>query len=333
MEQTGASSQFYDKFNIRYNISHIMKTIWNHPAHRQKLREESMNSDIFTRFVNMLMSDVTYLMDESLSKLTEIHQIQLEMNDQAAWEAQTSQYRQEREGNLPSLERQAQSYVALGKETVHMLKYMTAEVIQPFLVSEIVDRLAAMLDYNLVQLVGPKCTELKVANPEKYHFEPRKLLSEIIDVYLNLNSEKFVEAVARDGRSYKKEYFSKAASILQKHGLKQADDIHALEKFINRVEIAIQSGADEEEELGEVPDEFLDPIFFTLMEDPVLLPTSGVIVDRGTIRTHLLGDTRDPFNRTPLSMDMVQPGKEFSLFYTHISLINNIPSIFLKNSC
>lgn len=45
------------------------------------------------------------------------------------------------------------------------------------------------------------------------------------------------------------------------------------------------------------------------MEDPVLLPTSGVIVDRGTIRAHLLGDTRDPFNRTPLSMDMVEPGK------------------------
>lgn len=41
VEQTGTSSQFYDKFNIRYNISHIMKTIWGHPAHRAKLREES----------------------------------------------------------------------------------------------------------------------------------------------------------------------------------------------------------------------------------------------------------------------------------------------------
>lgn len=37
----------------------------------------------------MLMSDVTYLMDESLSKLTEIHQIQLEMKDQVSWQAQT----------------------------------------------------------------------------------------------------------------------------------------------------------------------------------------------------------------------------------------------------
>lgn len=186
---------------------------------------------------------------------------------------------------------------------------MTSEVIEPFLVNEIVDRLAAMLDYNLVQLVGPKCTELKVKNPEKYHFQPRKLLSEIIDVYLHLNSDTFVEAVARDGRSYKKEYFSRAASILQKHGLKSLDDIHALERFVTRVELAVQTGIEEEEEMGEAPEEFLDPIFFSLMEDPVLLPTSSVIVDRSTIRAHLLGDTRDPFNRMPLSMDMVQPGR------------------------
>lgn len=60
------------------------------------------------------------------------------------------------------MERQAQSYVALGNETVHMLQYLTAEVVEPFMVNEVVDRLAAMLDYNLAQLVGPKCTELKV---------------------------------------------------------------------------------------------------------------------------------------------------------------------------
>lgn len=37
----------------------------------------------------MLMSDVTYLLDESLSKLSEIHQIQTEMDNQAEWEAQS----------------------------------------------------------------------------------------------------------------------------------------------------------------------------------------------------------------------------------------------------
>jgi hypothetical protein len=58
------------------------------------------------------------------------------------------------------------------------------------------------------------------------------------------------------------------------------------------------------------------------MEDPVLLPTSSVIVDRSTIRAHLLGDTRDPFNRMPLSMDMVEPGKIIST--RNLILINII---------
>ncbi|KAI7846737.1 putative ubiquitin conjugation factor E4 [Circinella umbellata] len=137
------------------------------------------------------------------------------------------------------------------------------------MVSEVVDRLAAMLDYNLAQLVGPKCQELKVKNREKYHFQPRVLLSEIIDIYLHLNCPAFVEAVARD-----------AASILIKQRLKHADDVHALETFVNKVEEAIQCGVEEEEELGDVPDEFLDPILSSVMEDPVLLPTSGTIVDR-----------------------------------------------------
>ena len=41
-------------------------------------------------------------------------------------------------------------------------KYMTTEIKEPFLRPEIVDRLTGMLTYNLAQLVGPKCTELKV---------------------------------------------------------------------------------------------------------------------------------------------------------------------------
>jgi ubiquitin conjugation factor E4 B len=46
------------------------------------------DQELFTRFINMLMSDITYLMDESLSKLTEIHQTQSEMENESSWQAQ-----------------------------------------------------------------------------------------------------------------------------------------------------------------------------------------------------------------------------------------------------
>ncbi|CAJ0762983.1 24042_t:CDS:10 [Entrophospora sp. SA101] len=311
VEQTGAHTQFYDKFNIRYNISQIFKTIWKNNLHKEKLKEESRKTESFVRFVNLLMNDATFLLDESLKKLIEIHEIQIEMDNKEQWDSQPQNRRQEREALLKSLERQATSYMGLGNETVHMLKYMTSEVVEPFLTPEIVDRLAAMLDYNIVCLVGPRCIDLKVKDPDKYRFQPKKLLSRILTVFLNLcKHSEFIYAVARDGRSYKKEMFSKAAGIMNKFGMKSDTDIKKLEKFVNEVEEVIREEAADEKELGDIPDEFMDPIMCQIMKDPVTLPESKQIVDRSTITTHLLSDPTDPFNRRPLKIEQVIPNTE-----------------------
>ena len=45
----------------------------------------------------------------------------------------------------------------------------------------------------------------------------------------------------------------------------------------------------------------------TLMEDPVILPSSRVTIDRGTIKTHLLSNPMDPFNRSLLKIEDVIP--------------------------
>ncbi|CAG8606478.1 30901_t:CDS:10, partial [Racocetra persica] len=311
VEQTGVHTQFYDKFNIRYNISQIFKEIWGNHIHKEKLKEESRNIDSFVRFANLLMNDVTFLLDESLRKLAEIHSIQNEMDNREEWESKPQQYRQERESTLRADERSATSYMSLGNETVNMLVYMTSEVADPFLTPQMVERLAAMLDYNLKSLVGPKCTELKVRNPETYSFKPKDLLSQLVNIYLNLCKHKeFIQAVARDRRSYDRTYFSKAASILLKFGLNSEKNVSVLEKFVNEVEKTIKLEIEGEEELGDVPEEFLDPVLFSIMEDPVILPGSRVSVDRSTITTHLLSDSTDPFNRMPLTIDQVIPNTE-----------------------
>ncbi|KAK9356525.1 ubiquitin elongating factor core-domain-containing protein [Lipomyces doorenjongii] len=311
IEQTGASSQFYDKFNIRYYISQIVKCIWENPIYREKLEQESkVDVDFFVRFVALLLNDVTYLLDESLSKLADIHKLQSELSEKSAT-ALSQQERTEREQSLSASERQATSYMSLANETVSILKLFTKAVPAAFVTPEIVDRLAAMLDYNLDALVGPKCTGLKVKDPKKYHFNPRELLSDIADVYLNLSSESaFILAVARDGRSYRREIFVRASSILGKYAFKSSKDIDALTKFADTVEQTKLAEEQGEEELGEIPDEFLDPLMYTLMEDPVILPGSRVSIDRATIKSHLLSDATDPFNRMPLKLEDVIPNTE-----------------------
>uniref|UniRef100_A0A1B0D2V6 Ubiquitin conjugation factor E4 B n=1 Tax=Phlebotomus papatasi TaxID=29031 RepID=A0A1B0D2V6_PHLPP len=64
-----------------------------------------------------------------------------------------------------------------------------------------------------------------------------------------------------------------------------------------------------EDEFADAPDEFKDPLMDTLMSDPVILP-SGAIMDRSIITRHLLNSSTDPFNRQPLTEDMLQSATE-----------------------
>jgi len=41
----------------------------------------------------------------------------------------------------------------------------------------------------------------------------------------------------------------------------------------------------------------------TLMDDPVELPSSKTVIDRLTIKRHLMNDPHDPFNRAPLTLE------------------------------
>jgi ubiquitin conjugation factor E4 B len=217
-----------------------------------------------------MINDVTYLMDESLSDLHQIHRLQTEMADTAAWEAQTREYRQEREKSLRQLERMASGYCDLARANVELLRIFTAETKAPFMLPEIVDKLAAMLDYNLDALAGPRVQDLRVKNREKYRFDMRRLVSDFLQVFLNLaDQEEFVRAVANDGRSYRRELFERAMGICHRMGIKTPQEIEQLRLFVDAVE-AMKLTIEAEEDWGEIPEEFTgaqirQPVFICLL--------------------------------------------------------------------
>lgn len=156
-------------------------------------------------------------------------------------------------------------------------------------------------------MAGPQCRELKVKDPEKYNFRPRELLTRLAQTYSNmLDQTEFIKAVGTDGRSFKPAVLKRASSLTGSSGL-----IKLLEKVSA---LAIGSGKEKEEEDGtatvDVPEEYLDQLMFTVMEDPVLLPSSKTILDRSTIIAHLLNSATDPFNRSPLQIDELIPQPE-----------------------
>ena len=308
-EFMGGHGQFFDKFNVRYEIFQIIKCIWPNHIYREKLlREAKVNIEFFVRFVNLLLNDVTFVLDESFTSFHTIYDLTNEL--ERAGTTLNEEQRGEKEEALQSAKDKAKSYMQLTNETVDMVKLFTKALSDAFTMPEIVQRLADMLDYNLDAMVGPKSSSLKVPNLQEYNFNPKALLSEIVDVYLNLrNKDNFILAVARDGRSYKPTNFAQTARIMRDRSLKGPEDIKTWNLLVERIAQAKRDDDEAEAELGDIPDEFLDPLMYTLMEDPVILPVSKTIMDRSTIRSHLLSDPHDPFNRVPLVIEDVLPGK------------------------
>ncbi|XP_072035141.1 ubiquitin conjugation factor E4 B-like [Amphiura filiformis] len=309
VEQTGASSEFYDKFSIRYHISIIFKSLWQIPMHRDAVMKASGVGGEFVRFINMLMNDTTFLLDESIGCLRRIHEVQQAMNNKDNWNSLSQEDMQSRTRQLNTDERQCRSYLTLANETLDMFNYLAQLTKTPFLRPELCDRLAAMLNFNLQQLCGPKCNDLKVENREKYGFEPRKMLDQLTSIYINLDSEELAQSIGNDERSFNRELFRNAETIMRSNAIKTQSEIGQFVALADKShQISMRKRA-QDLDLDDAPDEFKDPLMATLMRDPVVLP-SGHVMDRAIIDRHLLNSQTDPFNRQALTSDMLEPAPE-----------------------
>lgn len=313
VEHTGSHNQFFDKFSIRWHLTQVVECMWHLPDYRASVRAEALSARRFIQFVNMLLNDANFLLGEIISDLTELRQIQRAMERREEWEALSVEERREKEKKLHDLESQVRSYIDLGNASINMMLFMTEDsaVRSVFVLPEMVSRVAEMLNFFLSQLTGPKCAELSVRDREKYGWEPRRLLKQIVGTYLHFaDDEAFVAAVAHDGRSFSDQLFRNALRVLARRGLLPAAEISRFAALGVAAQEVVDADAALGEDLGDVPDDFQDPLVYELMKDPVILPTSGMVMDRANIVRHLLSDRTDPFNRKMLTEDMLQPAVE-----------------------
>ncbi|XP_027152767.1 probable ubiquitin conjugation factor E4 [Coffea eugenioides] len=329
IEFTGSHTQFYDKFNIRHNIAELLEYLWQVPSHRNAWRQIAKEEEkgVYLNYLNFLINDSIYLLDESLNKILELKELEAEMSNTVEWERRPAQERQERTRQFHSQENIIRIDMKLANEDVSMLAFTSEQITAPFLLPEMVERVASMLNYFLLQLVGPQRKSLTLKDPEKYEFRPKQLLKQIVNIYVNLargdKQKIFPAAITQDGRSYNEQLFSAAADVLRRIG----EDARTIQEFIDlgaKAKAAAAEAMDAEAALGEIPDDFLDPIQYTLMRDPVILPSSKITVDRPVIQRHLLSDNTDPFNRSHLTADMLIPDTELKARIEEFVLSNKL---------
>ncbi|XP_062894645.1 ubiquitin conjugation factor E4 A isoform X2 [Mobula hypostoma] len=318
IEFTGDPHQFEQKFNYRRPMYPILKYMWGYDNYRQSIKNladyafdnlEAMNPPLFLRFLNLLINDAIFLLDEAIQYLSKIKIQQIE-KDRGEWNNLPPEARREKEGNLQMFGQLARFHNIMSNETIGTLAFLTSEIKALCVHPILAERIISMLNYFLQHLVGPKMGALKVKDFSEFDFKPQQLVSDICTIYLNLGAkDDFCATVPKDGRSYSPMLFAQTVRVLKKIN-KPGNMIMAFSELADKVKSLADLQQQEEEIFVDAPDEFLDPIMSTLMTDPVLLPSSRVTVDRSTIARHLLSDQTDPFNRSPLTMDQIKPNSE-----------------------
>lgn len=312
VEKTG----YYDKLSNRRCIMIVLKHLWTLPTHRSAFRgivnsydddassetatansssdgSIDISKNYFIRFANGMMNEANSLVSTTMEKLAEIRKGQLHMAS-VEWHQLTEEARNEFKEKHDANERECRGCAGLCLETINMLNYLTSdEVIRgPFLENEsILTRFIDTLLSVLFKLVGPKSLEIKVDNMDSYNFQPKVMLKEIAMALLNFaDIPQFQEAVGTNSFYKNEEEFRKAIATIHKLRLLQPSEEYKLQQLVE----AVGKMKDFIEALkaleSEAPDEFLDPLVFSLMKDPVLLPTSNLITDRSTIAQQLLNN-------------------------------------------
>eukprot|EP00727_Mastigamoeba_balamuthi_P005555 m51a1_g1619 hypothetical protein (1130) ;mRNA; r:224458-228807 len=311
VEHTGSHTQFYDKFWWRSDVQTILEYVRPLANYRASFAETVLNK-AFTKFAIVVVNDTNFLLDEVVQRLETITAIEEERQDTQHWASLNPEVVQDKLGKLAEAEANARSFSSSATASISLLHRLATEDTAPVLIHEDVRRpVAEMLDYFFTHLAGAGSEALRRSKPERFSFDMRTLLKQIVGIYVALgalpDSEPFIEQIAQDGRCFKPEAFEEAVSWAQESAVVSADEAAELRQVIARATKIKSSDEVLEEMLGDIPDEFVDPLMGQLMTDPVLLSTSQMIVDRSTIARHLMTNNLDPFSRTPLTIDQVKP--------------------------
>ena len=140
---------------------------------------------------------------------------------------------------------------------------------------------------------------LDISNPQEIEWDKYRFFSIVASSIALCTSDEFVHNFVSNERYFSDDLLDGAVEMLYTRGVARTI-ISEFEEFV------VLAKAEEERlnnlaiDYDDAPSEFLDPVMFTLMEDPVRLPHGGSVVDRTTYEQLLLSTRKDPYTQTPI---------------------------------
>jgi len=119
----------------------------------------------------------------------------------------------------------------------------------------------------------------------------------------NKNKDLFIKNMSKDTRSFNKNNYTYILNELYNNEKLNYDNYNILTNLISKIDNL--NKIELKKNLDDIPYELCDPISNELFEEPVILPTSNIIIELSSIKRHLLNNNNDPFNRKELFLEQI----------------------------
>ena len=213
-------------------------------------------------------------------------------------------------------------YMNLANESVALLKFTCSHTPDAFMHELILPRVAVLVSVYLDRLAHGGELRVKGNLRVDYNFNAALLHTSVVAVFNKLceqeeRKESFLDAIVEDEAHFRRSSYEKGIRILRRRALMAASEVDAFERALVVLVRKLEEKKNVEMMLGEIPNEYLDPIMQTLMTDPVILGVNSnekdrnrYVMDRKVIERHLMNNPNNPFNREPLSKGDLIPDVE-----------------------
>ena len=146
---------------------------------------------------------------------------------------------------------------------------------------------------------------IEIQNNNEIYYLHEILINKIIFYNLLDKYQEYILYMKNNSLYFNNDLFKNISLNIKKYSKKNKniiliDNFIILLEKINNTELL-----ENKKDYKNIPDEFLDPIYNTIIENPVILPSSKKIMDYDIIKQHLLYGNFDPFNRDILTIDMI----------------------------
>lgn len=308
------------KFFHYFNKNEVCSQALTKIASEARDYDNSKELPLFLRFQTDLLQDVNKFIDEGLQALKSIREIE----DWIPTQQESDEDRSARQKQKDQHTGMARWCLPNAKLCLDLIRKLTVNSkMVPVFIQGKIDRLqiVAMLNNFIEKLVGDKRNEYRLRHLDfkEVKFDPKNMICSICTIFSHFITKNedhelkmlFVTDVVTDHANFKIETFKRARALFTRLSKELGLPDQNITSFNTAYDLIYQNQSitlsEDEIDLDDAPEEFLDPLTYTLISDPVELPTSHKIMDREAAVQMIRTNPIDPFNRQPLEISNLIP--------------------------